>query len=161
MAEATYRKATEADARALASNMREPDVRECRAAGSEPLEAALAGVRDSAYCWALEIDGELAALFGVVTLSALSTTAGVWLLGTTVANRHKRRFTIAIGDIVEQLLERYVVLTNSVHIANTDPVKWLKFAGFALCPPTPRPPHGELFSTFYKVGRHVHNPSRG
>ena len=151
MAKATYRKATEADAYVLARNMREPDVRECWASGSTPLESALEGLRDSDHCWALDLDDELAALFGVVANSLLSDRAGLWLLGTDVANQHKRRFTLAIGGAVEQLLERYVYLTNSVHIANESAVKWLRFAGFTLCPPTPRPPHGELFSTFYKV----------
>lgn len=149
MAKATYRPATEQDAYALARDMRPADVRECWASGSDPLEGAFLGLQ-SGYCWALDIDGELAAMFGVVGVSPLSYVGGVWLMATNLATRHKRRFTLAIGDIVEQLLERYAVLTNMVHMANADAVKWLKFAGFTLMEPAPHPPHGELFSTFYR-----------
>jgi hypothetical protein len=126
-----------ADIDALAANMRPLDVAECQAAGVTDLRECIAdGVQHSDLCWAVLIDGELAAIFGTRPLgSLLNPTAAVWLLGTPVLTANRRAFARHTPRYIRQMLQAHPHLVNFVHAENTPAVRFLRHHGFTIHEP--------------------------
>ena len=145
---------TEADILHVARHMRAADVAECAACGYTDLEAVLREeVAISALCWAVHIDGEPAALFGVAPLTGLLGETGVpWLLGTPLVTRHRRAFIRTSAAYIARMHAAFSHLLNFVHAENTQAVRWLRHAGFTVHAPEPFGPKGALFHCFEKRG---------
>lgn len=133
------------DAHALARRVRLADRQEIAASsGASPLKSLLTGVRQSAECRALDVDG-VQALFGVV-----ETAPGVgfpWLVGSdAIFGRAKWVFARASKAEIDRFQIRWPVLAGWVHAANAAHVRWLQWCGFRVYPAEPK--GGAMFCRF-------------
>jgi hypothetical protein len=130
--------------------MRVQDVAEVRASGRNDLRAVVdEGVRRSVMCYAVRVDGRLAAIFGLAPYGGLLSNIGVpWMLGTPEVPRHRRILARYSKPYIASMLAAYPHLINAVHARNTVAVRWLRHAGFTLHAAQPYGPHGEPFHVF-------------
>ena len=122
------REAVEADVGELAETMRLCDRAEVlHSSLSSPLQALLGGYLASRQCFAIEWQGRVVALFGVVGIKGSSGCP--WMLGTD----DLRRCWSLLRECRERIdgyLEEYHFLTNAVWAKNTVHIKWIKWLGF-------------------------------
>jgi hypothetical protein len=118
------------DAAALATRLREADVREIDAAtGEQPLEALVRCVAASDPCYAIVADA-VVALFGVVPDG--QERGIVWLVGSDDIWRHAMTFARNSHAWVARLHERYRILWNFVDARNEIHLRWLSWCGFVI-----------------------------
>ena len=118
--------------------VRQADIEEVKASSGKDMRTALLdALRYSDHAWAGIIDGEVACIFGVGSLSILSDVGVPWLIGTDAINRHSRAFLRRNLWVVALMRERYPVLRNWVDARNTAAIRWLKWLGFTLGDPAP------------------------
>lgn len=123
-------------ARALAETLRPEDWAECQAAGfTDRLETLKESLARSDLAWALLLDGEVAALFGVCGEGL------VWFLTGEAFARHP--FTVArLGrEWVRALLEVYAQLGNYIDARYAKAIRFARLLGFQLGELTPYGPH--------------------
>lgn len=103
----------------------------------------------SHHRWAVEINGELAALGGVADVSILNGVGSLWMLGSVVLS-HYPRVLMRIGKRYrDTALGHYEHLVNYVDARNTGSIKWLKKLGFDVhLEPTPYGPQNMPFHKF-------------
>lgn len=134
---AEIRIATCWDAEQLAATMRPADVAECAAAaGFTPLEALLVSMRWSRGAWALVLDGEVAAMFGVVAVPAQRMTAPdighVWVLSGAAVNKRPIAFFKASRAVVKRLAEQFDFLAGEVDARYLESIAWVLRLGFTV-----------------------------
>ena len=133
---------------ALVADMRQADRDECAAAGALDLDGAVrGGVRTSALCWTATVDGEVAAIFGVVPVSLLGDDGVVWMLGTPLVARNARSLMRIFRPYLGLMLKAYPHLLNYVHARNRTALGWLRRTGFTLGAPVAAAT-GEMFYPF-------------
>lgn len=125
---------------ALAPSLREEDAAEILASsGHTPLEALTLSVQGSEEAYALLLDGEVAALWGVAALrrSILGPPVAwsVWLLGGELLRRHRQTFVRLSREVVAVLRARYAVLFNFVDARYVGALRWAAWLGFEVGPP--------------------------
>lgn len=150
MADVVMRAPHAGDAKALAADMRPADVAEVLACGETDLVRVVQdGIDDSALCWTIEVDGQVAGVVGVVPLGGLLSEVGVpWMLGTPLVQKHRRMLVRISHAYIRRMLGAYPHLLNFVHTDNAVAVRWLKRTGFELQPAVPYGPLGALFHRF-------------
>jgi hypothetical protein len=137
------------DAARLFANLRASDLAECRAYGRSDIAASIASCVDrSVLCWTGLVDGELAAIFGVAPINALTGIGSPWMLGTPVLDRHQRILVRRTPEYIFRMLKAFPHLVNYVHAKNTTSVRWLRRLGFTLHEAVPYGPLGEPFHPF-------------
>jgi hypothetical protein len=137
------------DAARLFANLRASDLAECRAYGHPDIAASIASCVDlSVLCWTGLVDGELAAIFGVAPINALTGVGSPWMLGTPVLDRHQRILVRRTPENIAPMLKMFPHLVNYVHAKNTTSVRWLRRLGFTLHEAVPYGPLGEPFHPF-------------
>ncbi len=135
----------------LAPRMRAADLAEVLAAGcSSALDALESSLALSDIAYAVRIDGEVAAVFGVAPERATGLLAPpisglVWLLTSDTVTRYPMTFFRLSKPLLAMLLEYCPVLINSVDARYTSSLRWLKYLGAAIGPPVPLGTSGELF----------------
>jgi hypothetical protein len=126
-----FKKPTDESIRHIASHMRKEDVIEIKAANNlKPLESLLKAVETSTACVVVWDDKEPLAIFGMGTVSPMTGTAIIWLLGTDASLKYPRAFMKYPRMVIAEMLKEAKTLTNYVHVRNTVSVKWLKALGF-------------------------------
>jgi hypothetical protein len=144
--------AIEWDARQLAARLRPAEVDELMAAtGEEPLPALVDAVRQSDEAQAIYFNGELACIWGVVKHSEtlLGGRMGtVWLLSSSVVERHAKTFWKLCLELVPKILERWDILFNFIDERHGQAVRWAKRLGFRLDGPSPYGVAGMPFCAF-------------
>lgn len=118
----------------LVANMRPQDIAEVLAAGHDNLRSVVEdGIRASELCWAIRVDGELAAIAGCAPGGTLTDPCGVpWLLGTALIPKHRRILNRLSRVYIAKMLAAFPRLMNAVHTDNTIAVRWLRQSGFKL-----------------------------
>lgn len=121
----------------LVERMRPQDIAEVLAAGHDNLRTVIEdGVRVSELCWAIRVDGELAAIAGCAPGGTLTDPCGIpWLLGTELIPRHRRVLNRLSKAYIAKMLAAFPRLMNAVHTDNTIAVRWLRKSGFKLDAP--------------------------
>ena len=148
MAEITIRATEPGDAELLAAAMRECDVREVRACGHEPLEAARRSVAQSLLCWSAFADGEMVCIMGCAPISLVSGIGSPWMLATPLLDAHHRVLVRLTPRYIASMLKAFPHLVNHAHAENTTSVRWLKRLGFTLHEVAPFGALGEAFHRF-------------
>ncbi len=150
MADVRLRPVTASDIEHLAANMRPADLAEALAYGPGigPLNGLQMSVQASLVSRAVDIDGALAAVFGLVPRSLVGGTGAPWLMGTPVLDRHSRVLVRATAGYIRSMLALTPHLSNYVHARNARSVRWLKRVGFTVHPAVPYGGYGELFHPF-------------
>ncbi len=124
------REANRSDISALKDKLREADHKEVIAAGNSSDEEALTQSFDrSTICFCVDIDGNQAALFGLVPDSLIGESANVWFLGTSEMSRMKKTFVKASRGMIANFLVYYPVLWNAVDCRYVSSIRWLRFCG--------------------------------
>ena len=143
------RSATGNDMVELAMNMREPDIAEVWAAGHHtPMQAAhlsLAASRDAQVGLA---DGKVVCIFGVGSMTALSSTGVPWLLATNELDEHARVFLRMTKYNFAHVMRGYEFLRNHVDVRNKAAIRWLGWLGFRILPAEPFGIEGLPFHPF-------------
>ncbi len=132
------REATLADAKEVATSLREADARELWSAyRQKPYAGCRFAVGRSEVALCIEADGRAIAIFGVRTASFLDGRGIVWLLATdgilavkVAVQRYTRKY-------VNGFLREWNSLENWVHAENKVSLRWLKGAGFSFAAPAP------------------------
>lgn len=120
------------DAHSLAPRLRREDVEEAwSACRLTPLDALL-GALLAGEAYTGMLDDLAIAMFGVVPHPELRETGLVWMLGSPeiAEPATKFRFRHAVPYWVDQLNEKYPLLTNIVDARNEVHLKWLQRLGF-------------------------------
>jgi hypothetical protein len=135
--------ATLAHARAI--ELRPGDFREVAALGLTPVEAIERGLARSLWADAYVIDGEVAAIAGLVVQPMLGGVAMPWLLTGRPVDRHARAFLRLTRARTAAMRAAHGTLVAEVHAEYREAVRWLGWLGFALAPARPFGPLGAPF----------------
>lgn len=131
-------------ARWLAQNMQRRDVEECRHFKMSPSYAVFASL--AASDWAATLGGYLSPV-GIIGLGRIPGMPGVgqpWLLTSIRAPLYRAALYRAVKVLVDEMLEKYPILTNQASAANAPSLVLIKHLGFTLM----EPEHGTVH--FYK-----------
>lgn len=138
---------------AVAHSMRQADIDEVLAScGHEPLRALWESIRISEASWTLMLDGQPAAILGTVPCPG---GAIVWMLTSTLVERHPIAFLRLSRYVVEALLARYGALVNAIDARYETAIRWAKWLGFTVYPPEPFGVAGLPFCRIEIGGAHV------
>lgn len=143
--------ATLAHVQELGKNMNAEDIAELKALGMKPHRALWRSWKVSMVRKALIVDGEVAAIWGVVG-GILGASGAVWLL-TGPKLREMQPITVAriYRNEVIELLETYQVIENLVDCGYIGAIRMLKIAGFSFDDPMPIGKFKSSFIRFYKA----------
>lgn len=114
----------------IARRIRAVDRRECEAFGNAPKQSLRRGLHLSDQAWTAVIDGEPAAMFGVVVKSAAAGEGTPWLLGTDAVYGQARALLRWGPLFVGKMLDSTPRLTNLVSAENEAAIRLLKRWGF-------------------------------
>lgn len=140
----------------LQGKLRQQDRDEVIAAtGMEPDAALRRSFSHSTLTWAVELQGQAIALFGV-GVGGIKGVGNPWLLGTDCLAAAGRSFVLHSRHYVRCMLERFPMLANVVDGRNQLSLRWLRWCGFTIEKPQPFGPFRIPFHVFHMGGRHVH-----
>lgn len=140
----------EGDAESLTAVLRAADLAEVLAGAREPLDAVRESLRMSEACGALELGGELAALFGV-TPGPSEVLVGarpydiVWCLTGRAVDTHRVAFWRASRMVLADFLTLYPVLFNAIDARYAAALRWAARLGAEVRPAVPWGASDELF----------------
>ncbi|HIE1652410.1 TPA: hypothetical protein ACXJGC_003684 [Burkholderia cenocepacia] len=149
----TYRPATPEDAAALAPKLRQSDIAEMALTWAGSPEARLAeSVRVSAEAWALLIDGEIEALFGLVRYPLANVP---WMRCSAAIAGHTRELLTHARAWLGSVRAADVPLANTVASNNAEAMAMLEHLGFIIGDVVPDQGPPGSFRFFYEVPRRV------
>lgn len=138
------RPATPDAARSLAPCLRFQDVCEIKASsGLSPSASLLRGVEISEWAYAVELEGKVAALFGVAEMAPGSAAFRIgvpWLLGSDAFFREVGTFRLHRQALewLKRMHEDFPYLVNVVDSRNVSAIQWLSRLGFEFTALHPR-----------------------
>jgi hypothetical protein len=118
----------------IAANMREADREELRAAWCmAPFDCMCHGLSYSDKAWTGLIDGVPMCMFGCVAASVMGNVGRPWMVGTKLLDEHPLVFLRRYrrSGCIEEMRERFDLLTNYVDVRNTRAIEWLSWLGFS------------------------------
>ena len=124
------RASTQADVDYLSNNLRTEDAQEVLASHGGSVEALQLGLNNSEECWTIIVEdtNEIAGMYGVGRIDNL--TGSPWLLTSPPVTKIWIPFLRGSRKWVEQVNNKYPVLTNAVDEEYKVAVNWLRFLGF-------------------------------
>lgn len=127
---AEVRDATAEDAWRLSSTLRARDLAEVQLSGFSPVEAMLKSMANSSGAKVLEIDGELAAMWGVVPIDLLSGIGLAWMLTAAALERHKKTVLRAAKLELARLRSTWATIVAEVDDDFPAGCAFARWAGF-------------------------------
>ncbi|WP_205799683.1 hypothetical protein [Burkholderia sp. Ac-20353] len=109
-------------------------------------------VRVSTGCWALLIDGEIEALFGLVRYPMVNVP---WMRCSAAIAGHTRELLSHARAWLDSVRDTRVPLANTVASSNAEAITMLEHLGFAIGDVVPNQGPPGSFRFFYEVPRHV------
>lgn len=95
----------------------------------DPVRVVEAGLANSVAAWAVDLDGEIAVLYGVRVVNLLDDRAYVWMLGTDAVDKHPVAFLRHSRIALERLRGRYSLLYGEIESDFEASVRWLTWCG--------------------------------
>lgn len=139
----------------VAQHLREADEVELRATckpGQTNEEILLEALRKSHWANAVEVEGEIALVYGVTP--STNIRMGVpWMLSTDVIYKMKKSFIQDCRGEVELMHAAFPFLFNCVHKDNLVSINWLKWLGFNIVE-KPIGPNRDIYY-FWRGNPHV------
>lgn len=132
----------------VAQHMRQTDIDELQAAGTEPYPALYFGMLTSEECYAALIDSVPVCIFGIRIETWKWNIP--WLLGTDEVDRSKKVFMKESRRLFAELSGRYPNMRNMVDARNVKSIAWLKWLGFEFGEPIAHKASGLPFFPFKK-----------
>lgn len=149
----TYRPATPEDAAELAPKLRQSDIAEMALTWVGSPEARLTeSVRASVESWALLIDGQTEALFGLVRYPMANVP---WMRCSAAVAGHTRELLSHARAWLDSVRAVDVPLANTVASNNAEAMTMLEHLGFVIGDVVPDQGPPGSFRFFYEVPRHV------
>lgn len=108
---------------------------ELAATGTDPLTALTQSVEMSVVAWTAENDDGIICMWGVAPVSILGGIGAVWLLGSDLVTKVKKRFLIETLKYVIEMRKSFPILINYVMVGNEVSQRWLRWAGATFHPP--------------------------
>jgi len=144
-------RSSEADALALASDLRAADRQEIRAASGLTPEAALRrSWAFSTHVWAArDGEGRPIALWGVGPLSLVGGRGCPWLLASDAFEQFGREIGRQSRKRLADIRRLYPELENRVDARHMKAIRWLAWLGFTIDPPAPWGIEGRPFHRFW------------
>jgi hypothetical protein len=125
------------DCAALAKTMRPEDMAEVLASGGfTPLRALVASRKASADTRVLLVDGEVAAMWGVVPLP-MDGAGAVWLLTGTAVDRAPTAFLRKCREELGRIRATWALLVNFIDARHAKALRWARWLGFEVGSPEP------------------------
>jgi hypothetical protein len=122
---------------AIAPRLRQADAREIWAAwGMTQAVAIAATIASPGPGWACELDGSPVAIFGAVRAREPGT-GYPWLVAADCIERYPVHFYRTSRAVIARLQEMFSFLENWTDARNMLSIRWLRWAGFTVEPPTP------------------------
>jgi hypothetical protein len=147
------REAEIADVYRLARNLRDGDRLECASYGVTPIVGLRKSFKNAVLRRTALINGEIAAMWGIGVIgSALSDTGYPWLMTAPAIERLPVSFLREAQREVGRMRRIHRRLTGHVAARYGMACRFLEVLGFALSPPEPFGPRGEMFRTFTLEG---------
>lgn len=153
MAKCKYyvREAAIADAHELAPHLKAADLAEIWASGHHTgLEALLLGFEYRYRNWAVVMNGQVAALFGVTAPSICSPVGTPWLLGRELTRGEGLALLRQSRHYVSQMARGFCTLENWTDARHLESHAWLRWCGFTLDAPQPWGVEKLPFHRFHK-----------
>lgn len=146
------RKAEVSDAISLQGRLRRQDYNEVWAAhGHDPNEVLVVCAQYSTLLWCAEVNGDVAAVFGVAPSRNTTDEGQPWLLGAEELQFDAKAFLRLPAEIIPRMQRVFPVLRNLVDARNTQSIRWLRRIGFTVADkPVPYGPFGLPFYSFCK-----------
>lgn len=114
----------------IARGMREIDKAEAKAMGRGPTEALWLGLKASIDCMTALVDGDPAAMLGLVPKNLIEGEGCPWMLGTDAVYEHPRATLVLSRKMVERWSDSTPRLVNLVAIQNDRAIRYLRRLGF-------------------------------
>lgn len=133
---------------AAAIDLRPGDRREIEVLGLTMPEAFAISTSRALWAETYLVDGAVAAMVGLSVDSVLGGIGAPWLVTGSPVDHHKKLFLRETRAGVERMKAQLPVLRNFVHAEYGECLRWLRWLGFAIGPPTPRGRHGAPFCLF-------------
>lgn len=130
----TLRTATLDDARYVGSRLRAGDAAEMQLFGVDGVDAIEMSMCDSIASECIVIDGEPAAVLGLLLLDMTSGVGVPWILTTQAVERHRIAFGRATRRILNRALELCYRLENVTDARYAQAIAWLQWLGFTVEP---------------------------
>lgn len=108
----------------LKDNLRQADINEITALGSNPLNSLLSGYLFSDECYTALINNKVCGMFGYVR-----QTNCVWFLGSDLINSVPKEWINTGKQYINRFLQFSPILKNTVSTDNKLHIKWLKRMG--------------------------------
>lgn len=94
------------------------------------------------------IDGEPAVVFGVMNTNIFNQEGVVWMLTTSLTQKHKIFVGRKTKEYLRKFMEHYNLLYNYVDAGNTFTLRWLAFLGATIYEPAPQGVFGLPYRRF-------------
>lgn len=137
------------DVKELTPNLRQADINEVTALGSEPYKSLLKGFIFSDKCFSAKLQNKTIGMFGVSSYNMPKGFGVIWFLGSDECTKHPVTFVKQGIKYINKYLLKYDILLNIVDSRNTSHIKWLKAIGMTVTNPTNI--NNIKFYQFYKV----------
>lgn len=127
-------KGTPAHAFELAFKLRQLDKYEVALAGHDPLTALITPfryTRENVNTYTVLKNGEVLAMFGVVSQKNNLKYGSVWMLSSEELDQYWYYFTKRTKNWVNYFLSDYEYVANYITIEHKTNIKWLKWLGFS------------------------------
>ena len=152
--ELNIKKSTLMDVFDLKDRLREDDINELQALGSNPQKALLRGYIYSNKCYSVFEEDKIIGMFGYSDFNMPKDTCSIWFLGSEESVKHPIAFCKIGRDFIENdALVRYKIAMNRVYTENIKHIKWLDRMGVIFIWDTPIEINGKQFIEFYKIRR--------
>lgn len=132
-------------AHAEAIELRPGDAREIAALGVGKSQAFAATLSRSLWADAYLVDGEVAALMGLILSSLIGGIAMPWLMTGAPVEHHRREFMQLTRTRTQEMLAEYGMLVCNVHAEYARSIRWLRWLGFEIAAARPIGPLGASF----------------
>ena len=132
------------DVKNLIGSLRQDDLDEITAMGSNELNSLMNGFLLSDECYSVFVNNHIVGMFGFN-----KQTSSIWFLGSDGCNHCKRQWLRTAGYYIRHFLEISPILTNTVSIKNILHINWLKRMGAIFS--APYMINNQYFQDFYII----------
>jgi len=86
-------------------------------------------IRNSAWVWIGDVDGEIFGFWGLIAPSMLSDKAYLWFYNTSSLCKHIFRFVRRSRMVTQELLSYYPILVGHGRVDDARSLRWLTWCG--------------------------------
>ncbi len=121
------------DAKIIARNLRKQSVKEVERVGGAKVEQIEAAIKRAQYSWTGWVDGEIACIWGIETVTIMADEATLWMISTPLVEKHAFTFVRKSQIFIRELMKQRFKLIHGMVSADFErSIAWLKWLGFKI-----------------------------